>query len=602
MIPVSVLSASKVIHNRNEFTFCGEHKSGTWGTVLLDRALYSNTLAVRGDACTGFWVTREATKVFMSHPDELSIGIVRELATYALIHSTFEGDPRRILDAGLNFATQVQLLRNPNSRLIRNSAGLTTPAVLRMPMFDCSAHELAPINDVPLLKTIVVQACKGIAALHSMGIMHRDVKPGNILVSGERGEFAVLSDYGLSKPFGMTSSTVAVDEEWDGKQVMVFDAHSAEVHTLPYRAPEVLMRSEESTPSCPHNEYGAPADMWALGMSILHMASGKYIHKRTSYETLLFILRLVGNRAAQHLVWFDHRAFPQWTDPEVGLLEEWCGELAHDPLAMDFVRRLLIIDPDVRMTSREALSHPWINQSQLRPPPLLPALPAPAASPPPQSRGVSPAWPVMEFLISRRLMSISAAYLAQEYIVRWALPDCRADELLLAMASMLLAICMVDSQSVCPTVVWQAGIRTGVLEDDGSDPAFTLLTHVNLIIKESGCNLWLPTFACPTLACPVVSRPHTSLLACVLTRALSSFPCSFDLLSTYKAHIHAVLIHSSPEANVMPAFSLLLALLSSRNSPDLLRIYTRAVHTHFVRTCEAIMATLRKLQATGPRE
>jgi hypothetical protein len=207
----------------------------------------------------------------------------------------------------------------------------------------------------------------------------------------------------------------------------------------------------------------------------------------------------------------------------------------------------------------------------------------------------------MDFLVSKRLMSVSAAYLAQEYIMTARGQHHRGSStaLLLAMASMLLAIGMVDSQAVCPTVVWQAGIRTGVFEDNDSDPALTLLAHVNLIIEELGCNLWLPTFACPRLASPVpLACP---LLAFVLTRALPSFPCQFALISTYKAQIHGVLLHSSPEAHVMPAFSLLLTLLPSRNSIALLRIYTQAVHAHFLRTCEAIMATLRQLQATGPQ-
>ncbi len=622
MIPVSVVPSSTVIRDRNEFTFSGEHKSGTWGTVLLDPMQYSRALDIRGDAVRGYWVTREATKVFVSYADELSVGIVRELATYALIHSTFEGDPRRILGSGLNFATQVQLLRNPNSRLIRNSANLPTPAVLRMPMFDCSAHELSPIFDVHLLRRIATQASKGIAALHAMGIMHRDVKPGNILVSGERGDFVVISDYGLSKPMGMTSSSAVVDGSWEGhgdagRNVMVFDAHSAEVHTFPYRAPEILMRGGEQGGE--RSEYGPAADMWALGMSILHMASGNHIRARTSYETLLSILRLVGNRQAQHLDWFDHRSFPQWTDPQPGLLEQWCGELAHDPAAMDFVRKLLIIDPDVRMTSREAVLHPWIREEQPgQHPGQHPGQPGhpgqhPGSAPPPAAflvRRVSVlAWPVMDFLVSRRLMSVSAAYLAQEYIALYcdALARTRDDELVVAMASMLLAICMVDSQSVSPMVVWQAGVHTKLIDDDGSDShdvAYVLLRYVNLIIKESRCNLWLPTLACPCLSRPLVNLEKESLLTFVLTRALPSFPTRFLVIrESFLPSTHSTLVHSRcPEASAMPGLSLLLALIPSRANSSLLTVYTQAVHAHFLQTCGSIMAALRlTLDRATPR-
>ncbi len=106
--------------------------------------------------------------------------------------------------------------------------------------------------------SIVEQACSGLDYAHRHGVIHRDVKPGNLLRSREG--LVKLADFGIAKATEQSSIT----------QV------GSVLGTAAYLAPEQA-RGEEA---------GAQADLYALGVVIYQLLSGRLPYEATSLTEL----------------------------------------------------------------------------------------------------------------------------------------------------------------------------------------------------------------------------------------------------------------------------------------------------------------------------
>jgi serine/threonine protein kinase len=109
-----------------------------------------------------------------------------------------------------------------------------------------------------------VQACSGLDYAHRRGIIHRDVKPGNLMVFGGPvggGEMTVkLTDFGIARAMEQTRIT----------QV------GSVVGTAAYLAPEQV-RGEEATPA---------TDVYALGVVIYQFLTGRLPYEGSSLAEL----------------------------------------------------------------------------------------------------------------------------------------------------------------------------------------------------------------------------------------------------------------------------------------------------------------------------
>ena len=127
-----------------------------------------------------------------------------------------------------------------------------------MELLDCSLHQLlaAPSKHISasLAYRIAHETAQGIAYLHRNTVLHRDIKPGNVVL--DQLQHAKVCDFGLSRAF-----TVSIEP---GIMVEGFDmpGSSCCVGTLRYMAPEVVQETEQQVTI----RYNEPCDVYSFGM------------------------------------------------------------------------------------------------------------------------------------------------------------------------------------------------------------------------------------------------------------------------------------------------------------------------------------------------
>lgn len=117
--------------------------------------------------------------------------------------------------------------------------------------------------EVPFVKTYLRMLLQGVAELHALRIMHRDLKPNNVLLSKDQC-VAKISDFGMA-------TLVKQEDKEDG------DAQdrtrSIQVVTRAYRAPELFFGDAG---------YGFGVDMWSVGCIFAEMLLGRVFCDGTS--------------------------------------------------------------------------------------------------------------------------------------------------------------------------------------------------------------------------------------------------------------------------------------------------------------------------------
>ncbi|EIE87771.1 serine/threonine-protein kinase pef1 [Rhizopus delemar RA 99-880] len=142
--------------------------------------------------------------------------------------------------------------------------------------------------DTPTIKSFMYQLLKGIAYCHENRVLHRDLKPQNLLIS-KHGELK-LGDFGLARAFGIPVNTF-----------------SNEVVTLWYRAPDVLLGSRM---------YSTSIDIWSAGCIMAEMYTGRPLFPGTTNEDQLQkIFRILGTPSEQ--TWPGISQLSEYKQPHV---------------------------------------------------------------------------------------------------------------------------------------------------------------------------------------------------------------------------------------------------------------------------------------------
>jgi serine/threonine protein kinase len=227
------------------------------------------------------------------------------------------------------------------------------------------------------------QLLLGVQAMHKVGVLHRDLKPGNLLVT--RDCPLRITDFGLAMACDSrienannrrsSSSDSADDPDADANPVTGAGAAAGAgevgamteyVVTRWYRCPELLL--------APHLPYDGAIDLWAVGCIFAELLNRRPLFPGKSYvHQVQVILDVLGTPASEAEFGFKPR------DDAATFLKRqrhrnavpWAQLLpsASSEAARSFLASLLTWDPKKRLTVDKALNHRWLAR--------CPALPGP---------------------------------------------------------------------------------------------------------------------------------------------------------------------------------------------------------------------------------
>lgn len=179
--------------------------------------------------------------------------------------------------------------------------------------------------------------CLGVAYCHMRGILHRDIKPDNILVF--RGPTAKIADFGLARAMGCSQGM----------------NQTAMLYTIFYRPPEVFLGAE----------YTYSADVWAVGCTLYEFFTGERVNQADDSDNEKKLLTNIMYRfgAFDPVSWPEMLSFPGYK-PWISKDPRKYKPLKHIPnMEMDkLIHDMLQINPRTRITMLQATQRDVFNR------------------------------------------------------------------------------------------------------------------------------------------------------------------------------------------------------------------------------------------------
>uniref|UniRef100_A0A8C7C7H3 non-specific serine/threonine protein kinase n=1 Tax=Oncorhynchus kisutch TaxID=8019 RepID=A0A8C7C7H3_ONCKI len=176
---------------------------------------------------------------------------------------------------------------------------------------------------------------------HSMGIMHRDVKPHNVMIDHEHRKLRLI-DWGLAEFYH------------PGQE------YNVRVASRYFKGPELLVD---------YQMYDYSLDMWSLGCMLASMIFRKepFFHGHDNYDQLVRIAKVLGTEELyDYIDKYNIELEPRFNDILGRHSRKRWERFVHSenqhlvsPEALDFLDKLLRYDHQARLTAHEAMAHPY---------------------------------------------------------------------------------------------------------------------------------------------------------------------------------------------------------------------------------------------------
>ncbi|KAK9760689.1 Casein kinase II subunit alpha [Basidiobolus ranarum] len=238
------------------------------------------------------------------------------------------------LAGGINVINLYDVVRDPQSK---------TPSLIFEQVNNIDFKILYPKFTDYDVRFYIFELLKALDFCHSKGIMHRDVKPHNVMIDHEKRQLRLI-DWGLAEFYHPGTE------------------YNVRVASRYFKGPELLVDLQE---------YDYSLDMWSLGCMFAGMIFRKdpFFHGQDNYDQLVKIAKVLGtDELFSYLEKYGIRLDNQYNSILGRYARKpWSKFVTTEnqkyvsPAALDFLDKLLRYDHQERLTPKEAMDHPYFD-------------------------------------------------------------------------------------------------------------------------------------------------------------------------------------------------------------------------------------------------